>query len=111
MVARLQDLIQDGRALLFDAVRQELPSRIKRADQFSLLRDALTAFVDVALTANDYVRAADCFNRCRASGIQGANTDFLPCAVSLERNPPIFSIDHDFREFAKVLPLSLYTRD
>ena len=108
LVARLSDLIGDGRVLLLGAVRQELLSGVKLAEQFEALRAALAAFPDLPLTQSDYERAADCFNRCRARGIQGANTDFLLCAVAIERGLPLFSTDRDFELIASVLPLSLY---
>jgi len=37
--------------------------------------------VEAALEA-DYARAAECFNACRARGVQGSNADVLLCAVA-----------------------------
>ena len=55
------ELIQDARAALMGAVRQELLCGIKTAEQFETLRDR---------------RAAQAFNTCRAHGEHCSNTDF-----------------------------------
>jgi predicted nucleic acid-binding protein len=72
------------------------------------LRSALAAFPDEALTTQDYERAVQVFNTCKAQGVQGSNTDFLICAVALKRKLPIFSLDQDFAHFQKCVPLELF---
>ena len=72
------------------------------------MRDHLRAFPDTDVTGEDYEQAASFFNRCRAKGVQGSNTDFLICAVAARREFAIFSTDEDFAHFAKVLPITLY---
>jgi predicted nucleic acid-binding protein len=107
-VAGLKDLIADARAMLIGPVRQELLCGIKNPVQYERLRSALAAFPDEVLTTQDYERAAQLFNTCKAQGVQGSNTDFLICAVALERKLPIFSSDQDFMHFQKCVPLELY---
>ena len=107
-VSALKDLIADARAMLIGPVRQELLSGIKDPVQFERLRSALAAFPDEALTSKDYERAAQVLNACKAQGVQGSNTDFLICAVALERKLPIFSLDQDFVHFKKCVPLALF---
>jgi predicted nucleic acid-binding protein len=53
----------------------------------------------------DYEKAAEVFNTCRANGVQGSNTDFLICAVSINHQLPIFSVDNDFLSYQKHLPV------
>lgn len=106
-VRMLSDLVRDGRAVLLGAIRQELLSGIKLQAQFESLRDALRAFDDVALTCEDYGLAAQLFNTCRSKGVQGSNTDFLLCAASINHGLPLLSLDGDFRNFQKHLPLRL----
>jgi predicted nucleic acid-binding protein len=106
-IAALKDLISDARAMLIGPVRQELLCGIKDPAQFERLRGALAAFPDEALTTQDYERAAKVFNACKARGVQGSNTDFLICAVALERRLPIFSLNRDFTHFQKCVPLEL----
>jgi len=45
-----------------------------------------------------------------ARGIAGSSIDFLLCAVSASRHWPIFTQDQDFREYERVLPLTLHFR-
>lgn len=109
LVSSLAELVRDGRAVLIGAIRQELLCGIKTKTQFEALRGTLTAFDDVPLSMRDYELAAEVFNTCRANGVQGSNTDFLICAVSINHKLPIFSIDNDFRMFGQWLDFELYT--
>ena len=108
-ISALADLMRDGRAVMMGAIRQELLCGIKTQVQFDALKSTLTAFDDVALTLQDYEKAAEAFNTCRAHGVQGSNTDFLICAVSINHQLPIFSIDNDFQSYRQWLPLLLYS--
>jgi predicted nucleic acid-binding protein len=104
----LAELIREGRAAVLGPVRQELLSGVSDQRQYETLRDYLRAFPDVALVSDDYEEAATFFNRCRAKGVQGSNTDFLICAVAARRRLEILTTDSDFRHFAKVLPIQLH---
>jgi predicted nucleic acid-binding protein len=104
---RLHDLIIDGRVVLLGAVRQEILSGIKHQEQFEKLRDNLRAFPNLLLDIEDYELAADYFNICRRNGIQGANTDFLICAIASRRKYEIFTTDKDFINFSQYLPIVL----
>ncbi len=106
--AELVELIREGRVAMIGAIRQEILSGIRAAEQYRKLRDRLRAFEDVTLDELDYEEAATCFNRCRAKGLQGSNTDFLMCAVSLRRKLAILTTDKDFGGFAKILNLELH---
>lgn len=108
VVQRLGSLIEDGRVAMLGPIRQELLSGIKTQAQFESLRQILSAFPDEKLDAEDYEMAANSFNECRQLGIQGSNTDFLICAVSLAKKWPIFSLDKDFERYQKCLPLILF---
>jgi predicted nucleic acid-binding protein len=107
-VNALGDLVRDGRAMMIGAVRQELLSGIKTESQFVTLRDSLAAFEDVLLSREIYESAAQAFNSCRASGVQGSNTDFLICAVSIHHQVPIFTLDGDFLMFQRWMPVQFY---
>jgi predicted nucleic acid-binding protein len=108
-VNALAELVRDGRAVLMGAIRQELLCGIKTQGQFESLRVSLTAFDDVALSMQDYELAAKAFNTCRTNGVQGSNTDFLICAVSINHHLPIFSLDQDFEMYRQWLPIHLYS--
>jgi len=107
IVNQLRDLIIDGRVVLLGAVRQEVLSGIRHAEQFTRLRNYLRAFPDLELTTEDYELAAEFYNTCRTHGIQGANTDFLLCAVTHRRGYSIMTTDKDFDSFQAYIPLSL----
>ncbi len=106
-IAQLRDLIQDGRACMMGAIRQELLSGIKYREQFTALQTKLRAFEDIALSQQDYERAAEFFNLCRSEGIQGSSTDFLICAAASSRKLPILTTDADFKLYAQHLPIHL----
>ncbi len=104
----LAELIREGRVLMLGAIRQELLCGIRTTAYFQKLRDTLRAFPEVPLDVGDFENAAACFNRCRAKGLQGSNTDFLICAAAHHRNAAILSTDVDFRGFSRVLHLTLH---
>ena len=107
-VDELRHLIVAGRAAIVGPVRQELLSGIRDASAFERLRDRLGAFPDEPLTTTDYERAAQFYNACRAKGLQGSNTDFLLCAVSIRQRMPLLTTDGDFRRYATLIPVALH---
>lgn len=107
-VRELTALLAEERVVLIGPVRQELLSGVRNARQFELLRERLRAFDDLALRPEDDEEAARCFNRCRDKGIQGSNTDFLLCAVSLVHGLAMFTTDQDFVAYRTALPLRLH---
>jgi predicted nucleic acid-binding protein len=106
--AELADLIRDSRARLIGPVRQELLSGIREPAQYERIRGFMRSFPDEAIFTEDYEHAARCFNQCRSRGITGSGTDFLICAVALDRDWQIMTTDADFRGYAKVLSLKRY---
>ena len=104
----LKELIHDSRIAMLGPVRQELLSGVKTQKQFEALQQILSVFSDETLLKEDYEQAAKNFNHCRQGGVQGSNTDFLICAVSMSRGWPIYSLDKDFLQYQKHLPLKLY---
>jgi predicted nucleic acid-binding protein len=107
--AELAELIREGRIALLGPVRQELLSGVPNAQQYATLREYLRAFPDLGLESEDYEEAAAFFNRCRAKGVQGSNTDFLICAAAARRQFAILTTDADFTHFAKLLPIRLHS--
>jgi len=107
-VDELRRLISHGRAAIVGPIRQEVLSGIRETAAFERLRDHLRAFLDEPLTEADYERAAECFNTCRARGLQGSNTDFLLCAIAERHGLPIFTTDDDFARYARVLPIVIH---
>jgi predicted nucleic acid-binding protein len=108
IVDELRRLIEHGRAAIVGPVRQEVLSGIRDRAAFDRLRDLLRAFPDEPIDAADYERAAECFNLCRARGLQGSNTDFLLCAVAERHRLPILTTDEDFSRYARMLSVTLH---
>jgi predicted nucleic acid-binding protein len=102
-------LVREGGAALIGPIRQELLSGVRDEDAWEQLRTALRPFPDLPLTTEDYERAAQFFNRCRARGIAGSAIDLLICAISVRYRAPIYTTDADFRRYATVLGLKLHT--
>jgi predicted nucleic acid-binding protein len=107
-VEELRRLIEQGRAVLIGPVRQEILSGIRDSAAFGRLRDHLRAFPDEVIRRDDYERAAECFNLCRARGVQGSNTDFLLCAWCERHGVPLLTTDRDFTRYAQLLPFTLH---
>jgi len=103
----LAELVRRGRAQLLGAVRQEVLSGIREGKQFQLIRDRLAAFPDLPLERQDYEEAAAMFNRCRARGVQGSNTDFLISAAAARRDLLVYTTDADFERHARLVHVKL----
>ena len=108
LINELNELINEVRVVLLGPIRQELLSGIPNQSQFDTLKEKLRAFEDLPLTRQDYERAAQFFNTCRKSGIQGSHIDFLICSAAVGAGIPIFTADKDFPLYAKHLNISLY---
>lgn len=104
----LRELITDGRVVLLGAVRQEVLSGIRDANQYNQLKNYLRAFPNLELDMEDYELASEFYNICRSNGIQGANTDFLICSAAARRNYTIISTDKDFDNFSQHIPITLF---
>ncbi len=108
-VRELEELIRESRAEIIGPIRQEILSGIREKHDFNELRKHLRAFPDLMLESQDYERAAEIFNACRAAGIQGSNTDFLLCAVAELRGLALFTTDKDFNRYGKHCALQLHS--
>jgi predicted nucleic acid-binding protein len=108
LVSELRELINEVRVAIIGPIRQELLSGISTKAQFDTLKEHLQAFEDLPISREDYNRAAEFFNTCRQSGIQGSQIDFLICSVAAGAGLPIFTSDQDFLLYVKLLPIILY---
>jgi predicted nucleic acid-binding protein len=108
VVREFRSLILEHRADIIGPIRQEILSGLREDAQFEKLEKHIAAFPDMPLETADHIMAAQFYNTCRAKGVQGANTDFLICAVAVRRQLSIFTTDGDFSLFAKHLPIVLH---
>ena len=109
VTGNLRELIQDGRAQLLGAVRQEILTGIREHARFQRIRSELRDFEDVPLTFEDYEHAAEMSNLCRQRGVTATPIDVLICAVSQDRHWQIFSVDRDFVHYSKILSIEMMT--
>ena len=104
----LTQLIVDGLVRIIGPIRQELLSGIPNKKQFDHLKKNLSYFPDVPLQTSDFERGAEFFNLCRKKGIQGSHIDFLICSAAYAHDFQIFTVDKDFSQFQKILPIKLF---
>lgn len=109
VVRELGRLIAEFQVAMIGPIRQELLSGIREDGQYLTLREKLRAFPDLRLDTADFETAARFFNKCRAEGVQGSNTDFLLCAVGHLRGMPIFTTDKDFSAYSRTLGIRLHS--
>ena len=105
----LDALMFERDIVLVGPVRQELLTGISDAGFFARLQQQLRAFPDEPLTTEDFERAAEFSNRCRASGIAGSPTDFLICAIAYRQAMSIFTLNRDFSRYATAIPVQLHS--
>jgi len=107
-VVELGELIKEGRVRIIGLVRQEFLSGIRTMGQYEKLRSALGEFPDEIVNTNDHEAAARAANECRARGVAVSVTDILICEIALSRGFAIFTVDPDFRNYARVVPIRLH---
>jgi predicted nucleic acid-binding protein len=84
-----------------------LLSGIPELHQFHRLKEILASFEDIPLKTEHFEKAAEFSNLCRCKGVQGSMIDFLICAVACLENLVIFTVDKDFEDYKRFLPLNL----
>jgi predicted nucleic acid-binding protein len=108
IVDSLKYLIDEFMEVIIGPIRQELLSGISDEVIFNDLKEKLKGFNDFPIETIDYELAAEYSNICRRNGIQGSNTDFLICAVAVRNNFEIFTMDDDFNQYKKYIPIKLF---
>lgn len=106
--ALLSELIREGRVVIIGPIRQELLSGIREHSQFKRLRDDLRSFKDLSIETLDYENAAEMSNVCRSRGVAASSVDMLICSISARSNCAIFTTDHDYSRYSKILELRLF---
>ena len=103
----LYELVQHSQVQLLGSIRQEVLSGVREDSQFRRIREHLGDFDNVDLDAHDYEEAARIGNMCRRVGIAGSAVDLLMCSVALRHDWEIFTTDHDFLQYGKVVRIRL----
>ncbi len=108
IVVEVARLIRADAVQLLGPIRQELLSGAQPDERFEQLKDYLRFYPNLPLDECDDELAANYYNICRHSGLQGTGTDLLICATSVRHGLKIFTTDKDFDSFAKYLPIKLH---
>lgn len=108
VIEELIELINEHRAILVGPIMQEILSGVKNNAQFIKLEKTLKPFDWVNIDFDDYIQAAKWYNLCRAKGAQGSHIDYLLCAIAVRHQLPIFTVDNDFKHYAKHIKLKLH---
>jgi hypothetical protein len=108
LVGEWARLVAEGMAALIGPIRQEVLSGIRRLEVFQALRQALLDFPHLTIATEDYDRAAEFFNVCRAGGGTAGPIDMLISSVAYRHAIPVFSVDTDYLMYARHLPLRLH---
>lgn len=111
VIDRLKKAIRDLDFEIIGPIRQEILSGIKDKDRFEELKVKLSVFKDLQIHTAEYELAAEFYNECRSHGIQGSHIDYLICAVAVNNQLKIFTLDSDFEQYRKYLPIELESLD
>lgn len=104
----MEKLISEYRVAIIGPIRQEILSGIKDFRAFTALREKLSYFPDYEMGTSLYEEAASNFNICRSKGVQGSHIDLLICTVAIHEGWEVLTLDKDFEQYAKHLPLKLF---
>lgn len=105
IVEVLAELVRDTNVIIIGPIRQEILSGISQKTKFEELKEKLSIFKDQTLLSDDFVLAAEYFNLCRSNGIQGSHIDYLICAFSVNNKYQILTLDKDFQNYKKYIPI------
>ncbi|PKM79451.1 MAG: PIN domain nuclease [Firmicutes bacterium HGW-Firmicutes-13] len=108
IIEELKEIIRDVRVVMAGPVRQEVLSGIRDSKIFEELRDKLSIYKNIEIRHEDYEEAARFYNICRNHGIQGSHIDYLLCSIAVKNELLIFTLDKDFENYQKHLPIHLY---
>jgi predicted nucleic acid-binding protein len=107
VVNKLAKLIRELEIEIIGPIRQEILSGIKEKERFYELKNKIGIFRDLEIKTEDYELAAEYFNECRKHGIQGSHIDYLICAVAVNNKLKIMTLDGDFVQYQKYIPIKI----
>ena len=104
----LQKIIRQGENIfLVGIILQEILQGVKKAWNFTKLKEHFDAFPLIEIKREHYVRAAELKNHLRGKGVQASTIDALIAAVSIMNDCYLFTNDRDFYHIAKHSKLKL----
>jgi len=107
VIEKFSKLISNLDIVIIGPIRQEILSGISDINRFNDLKSRLSIFSDFQILTRDYELASEYYNLCRGKGIQGSHIDYLICAVAINNNMSIFTLDNDFINYKKYIGIKL----
>ena len=107
VINQLSKIINNLDMIIIGPIRQEILSGITDKKKYEELREKISIFEDFQLHTYDYELAAELFNECRKHGIQGSHIDYLICAVAINNDMSILTLDNDFQLYKKHMKLKI----
>ena len=107
IINQLSKIISNLDMVIIGPIRQEILSGINDKKKYEELREKISIFEDFQLHTYDYELAAELFNECRKHGIQGSHIDYLICAVAINNDMSILTLDNDFQLYKKHMKLKI----
>jgi predicted nucleic acid-binding protein len=111
LINYLSEIVRDLRTVMIGPIRQEILSGISIESKFIEMQNKLSVFSDWSVKTKDYELAAKFYNKCRMNGIQGSHIDYLICAVAVNSNFSILTMDNDFDRYQKYTGIALENRE
>jgi predicted nucleic acid-binding protein len=107
IIDQLSKLVSNLDIVIIGPIRQEILSGISDHRRFNDLKNRLSIFEDFKIETHDYELAAQYYNECRGKGIQGSHIDYLICAISVNNDMTILTLDNDFLHYKKYIKIKL----
>jgi predicted nucleic acid-binding protein len=107
IIDQFSKLISDLDIVIIGPIRQEILSGISDNKRFNDLKNKLSIFKDFQIETRDYELAAQYYNECRGHGIQGSHIDYLICAVAVNNDMSILTLDNDFQHYKKHIKIKI----
>jgi predicted nucleic acid-binding protein len=105
---QLRTLLKEGHSIfLIGSILQEVLQGIRGSEEFEKVKASLSAAPMIALQPDDYVAAAEIWNRCRSEGRQVTTVDAQIAAACVRYDCLLLTRDSDFDYIASVSKLEL----
>ncbi len=108
-IGRLQELVEQGNAVLCGIILQEILQGIKQREQFLKLKNHFSAFTVLEPTRQTFEGAAELFSKCRSKGFTVSTVDCLIASIAIDFECSLFTLDDDFGAFEALSPIKLYS--
>ncbi|MGN6182649.1 MAG: type II toxin-antitoxin system VapC family toxin [Thermoanaerobaculia bacterium] len=110
---RMLDFVLANEIATCPPIWQEVLQGAQPGRGYAIARAALASsrLLESPMPLELFERAAQTYRQCQDRGLTLRSPhDCLIAAVALRHNVPVFTLDSDFRNIAKILPLQLFTR-